>query len=148
VYQEGSFVIALLEGRGVSREVGLAALNKDTGEVNLVQVLILCAVSQPGLTYLQIADCQTYVKTLHQMHLHYPTTVLVPDTFLSAPDAAFAPSGKRSTATSLLVEYIGEEFPESQIEPVSRKYWNDGGGKHALSLFPSLVLSICVHYRN
>lgn len=42
VYQEGSFIIALLEGRGVSREVGLAALNKDTGEVNLVQVLTLC----------------------------------------------------------------------------------------------------------
>ncbi|TEB26336.1 hypothetical protein FA13DRAFT_1692416 [Coprinellus micaceus] len=121
VYQEGSFVIALLEGRGVSREVGLAALNKDTGEVNLVQ----------------IADCQTYVKTLHQMHLHYPTTVLVPDTFLSAPDAAFAPSGKRSTATSLLVEYIGEEFPESQIEPVSRKYWNDGGGLE-------FILQLCV----
>lgn len=80
--------------------------------------------------YAQIADCQTHVKTLHQMHLHYPTTVLVPDTSLSATDAAFAPSGKRSSTTSLLVDYIGEEFPESQIEAVARKYWNDGGGKN------------------
>lgn len=38
VFQEANFVIALLEGRGVSHEVGLAALNRDTGEVNLVQV--------------------------------------------------------------------------------------------------------------
>ncbi|KAJ3537325.1 hypothetical protein NMY22_g5634 [Coprinellus aureogranulatus] len=121
VLQEGNFVIALLEGRGVSREVGLAALNKDTGEVSLVQ----------------IADCQTYVKTLHQMHLHYPTTVLVPDTFFSASDAAFAPSGKRSSTTSLLVGYIEEEFPDSQIEPVARKYWNDSGGLE-------FVLQLCV----
>ncbi|KAJ3517535.1 hypothetical protein NMY22_g13946 [Coprinellus aureogranulatus] len=121
VLQEGNFVIALLEGRGVSREVGLAALNKDTGEVSLVQ----------------IADCQTYVKTLHQMHLHYPTTVLVPDTFFSASDAAFAPSGKRSSTTSLLVEYIEEEFPDSQIEPVARKYWNDSGGLE-------FILQLCV----
>ena len=62
------------------------------------------------------------------MHLHYPTTVLVPDTFLSATDAAFAPSGKRSAVTSLLVEYIEDEFPESQIETVGRKMWNDTGG--------------------
>lgn len=35
---EGSYVIALLEGRGVSREVGIAALDKETGTVMLVQV--------------------------------------------------------------------------------------------------------------
>lgn len=32
---EASYV---LEGRGVSREVGLAALDKDTGRVSLIQV--------------------------------------------------------------------------------------------------------------
>ena len=41
VIHEGSYVIALLEGRGVSREVGIAALDKDTGKVVLVQVIIL-----------------------------------------------------------------------------------------------------------
>lgn len=40
VIHEGSYVIALLEGRGVSREVGIAALDKDTGKVMLVQVII------------------------------------------------------------------------------------------------------------
>jgi hypothetical protein len=38
---EGTYVIALLEGRGVARELGMAALDKDTGKVILVQVLYL-----------------------------------------------------------------------------------------------------------
>ncbi|CAA7267689.1 unnamed protein product [Cyclocybe aegerita] len=121
VRHEGSYVIAVLEGRGVSREVGIAALDRDTGKVVLVQV----------------ADCQTYVKSLHQMHLHTPCLILIPDTFLSASDAALAPSGKRSASTSLLVEYIQEEFPGIQTEPVGRRYWNDAGGLE-------FVLQLCV----
>ncbi|KAF8170384.1 muts domain V-domain-containing protein [Pholiota molesta] len=121
VRYEASYVVAVLEGRGISREVGIAALDKDTGKVMLVQV----------------ADCQTYVKTLHQMHLHRPCLVLIPDTFLSATDAALAPSGKRAASTSLLVEYIREEFPGVQIEPVGRRYWNDSGGLE-------FVLQLCV----
>lgn len=39
VRYEGSYVVAVLEGRGVSREVGIAALDKDTGKVMLVQVI-------------------------------------------------------------------------------------------------------------
>jgi hypothetical protein len=39
--QEGRYIIAVLEGRGVSREVGMAALEKDTGVVNIVQVKLL-----------------------------------------------------------------------------------------------------------
>ncbi|KJA21853.1 hypothetical protein HYPSUDRAFT_87688 [Hypholoma sublateritium FD-334 SS-4] len=121
VRYEGSYVVAVLEGRGVSREVGIAALDKDTGKVMLVQV----------------ADCQTYVKSLHQMHIHQPCLVLIPDTFLSASDAALAPSGKRAPSTSLLVEYIREEFPGVQIEPVGRRYWNDAGGLE-------FILQLCV----
>jgi DNA mismatch repair protein MSH4 len=41
---EASFVIALLEGRGVAREVGIAALDRDTGRVMLVQVVFPVAV--------------------------------------------------------------------------------------------------------
>ena len=33
-----SYVVAILEGRGVSRDVGIAALDRDTGNVYLVQV--------------------------------------------------------------------------------------------------------------
>ncbi|KAK0440784.1 muts domain V-domain-containing protein [Armillaria borealis] len=113
---DASYVIALLEGRGISREVGMAALDKDTGRVMLVQV------SRPQ------QHCQTYVKTLHQMHLHSPCLILVPDTFLSASDASLLPSRKRAPATSLLVEFIREEFPSVPLEPIGRKYWNELSG--------------------
>lgn len=129
---EGSFVIALLEGRGAGREVGLAALDKDTGRVALVQV---CSTDVMRLrkisTILQLSDCQTYVKTLHQIHLHRPSLILVPDTFLSASDAAFATigsTGKGTTSSSLLVEFIQEEFPDTPLEPIPRKYWNETSG--------------------
>ncbi|KAJ7452111.1 DNA mismatch repair protein MutS [Mycena galericulata] len=105
VRHEGSYVIALVEGRGVAREVGIAALDRETGRVMLVQ----------------LADCQTYVKTLHQMHLHPPVLVLVPDTFLSTSDAS---------PQSMLVEYIYEEFPGVPVEPIGRKYWNETGGPY------------------
>jgi hypothetical protein len=36
---EGSYVIALFEGRGIAREVGMAALDRDTGRVIVVQVV-------------------------------------------------------------------------------------------------------------
>ena len=36
-----SFIIALLEGRGIAREVGIAALDRDTGRVMLIQVFVL-----------------------------------------------------------------------------------------------------------
>lgn len=35
---EGSYITALLESRGVAHEVGIAAMDKDTGRVMLVQV--------------------------------------------------------------------------------------------------------------
>jgi DNA mismatch repair protein MSH4 len=38
IRHEASYVVALLEGRGVSREIGMAALDKDTGICVLVQV--------------------------------------------------------------------------------------------------------------
>jgi len=39
---EASFIIALLEGRGIAREVGIAALDRDTGRVMLIQVVTHC----------------------------------------------------------------------------------------------------------
>lgn len=48
VRHEGSYVIAVLEGRGVSREVGIAALDRDTGHVMLVQVRLLFVAMIPS----------------------------------------------------------------------------------------------------
>ncbi|KAI6104751.1 muts domain V-domain-containing protein [Pisolithus croceorrhizus] len=109
---EASYVVAIFESRGIAHEVGLAAMDRDTGRVVLVQ----------------LADCPTYVKTLHQMHIHYPALVLVPETFVSAVDASLATSGKRPPTTSLLVRFIIEEFQSVPIESVPRRYWNDGAG--------------------
>jgi DNA mismatch repair protein MSH4 len=105
---ESNYVIAVLEGRGVAREVGLAALDRETGKVIVVQ----------------LADNQSYIKTLHQMHLHWPSLILVPDTFLSTTDLA----STRLTTTSLLVQRMQEEFPHIPIEPVARKFWNNTAG--------------------
>ncbi|KAJ7591554.1 muts domain V-domain-containing protein [Mycena floridula] len=98
VRNEGSYVIALVEGRGIGREVGMAAIDKDTGRVMLVQ----------------LADCQTYVKTLHQMHLHTPSLVIIPDTFLGGQSNRF----HAATPASLLVEFIQEEFPGVPLETI------------------------------
>ncbi len=38
---DSSYVLAVVEGRGIGREVGMAALDKDTGRVDLVQVTII-----------------------------------------------------------------------------------------------------------
>ncbi|EIW86225.1 hypothetical protein CONPUDRAFT_45677 [Coniophora puteana RWD-64-598 SS2] len=103
---EGNYVVALIESRGVAHEVGIAALDRDTGRVMLTQ----------------LADCSTYARTLHQMQVHTPCIILVPDTFFSGLDSS---SGKASSG-SLLVQYAMEEFPATPIEPVARKYWNDG----------------------
>ena len=148
--REGSsYVVAIVEGRGVSREVGIAAVDRDTGHVMLVQVrricsTILCRTESSILR--QIADCQTYVKSLHQLHLHNPFLVLVPETFLSSSDAALAPAGKRSPSTSLLVQYILEEFPGVQIEPVARRYWNDSAG-NSHTVFSNTLISNIVRPR-
>lgn len=36
---EGNFIVAVIESRGIGREVGVAALDRDTGVVDLIQVM-------------------------------------------------------------------------------------------------------------
>ncbi|KAI0727611.1 muts domain V-domain-containing protein [Fomitopsis betulina] len=108
---ESSYVVAVLEGRGVAREVGIVALEKDTGRVSLIQ----------------LADSPTYIKTLHQLHLHSPSLILVPDTFLSMSDISLATGGKNPSTTSVLVQCMLEEF-DIPVEPVMRRYWNETAG--------------------
>lgn len=38
VKYQSSYIIAIFEGRGVAREVGMAALDKETGKVMIVEV--------------------------------------------------------------------------------------------------------------
>ena len=62
------------------------------------------------------------------MHLHYPTVILIPDTFLSSKDSLGPSSGNTSSSTSLLVQCLYDEFPGVPVEPVLRKYWNEDAG--------------------
>ena len=56
------------------------------------------------------------------MHIHDPTLVLVPDTFLS-------PHLPSNAKVSLLIDSIESEFEGVPIEPVKRKYWNETIGE-------------------
>jgi len=76
----------------------------------------------------QLADCPTYVKTLHQMHVHWPSVVLVPETFVANAHGADA----ANTGSSLLTMFVTEEFPEARVEPVPRKWWSDAAGGYYL----------------
>ena len=62
---EASYVVALLEGRGVSREVGLAALNKETGSCILVQVCPRVLVAQE-LTQNMLLDKDCWLPDICQ----------------------------------------------------------------------------------
>jgi hypothetical protein len=66
------------------------------------------------------------------MHIHSPSLVLIPDTFLSASDAALALLvNDLFLSTSLLVEYTSKEFPGVQIDAVRADIGTsyDTGGK-------------------
>ncbi|KAG8742868.1 MutS protein msh4 [Ceratobasidium sp. 428] len=110
---QSSYVVAVLEGRGVAREIGMAALDKATGRCVLFQ----------------IPDCQTYVKTLHHLQLHNPSAILVPDTFMPM-------EASTKHKPSLLVDTMLEEFGDdgmTEFIPVARKYWNDQNGLEAIN---------------
>ncbi|KZV81113.1 hypothetical protein EXIGLDRAFT_844900 [Exidia glandulosa HHB12029] len=106
-------VLADVHTLGVSREVGICALDRETGRVLLFQ----------------IADCQTYVKTLHHLDLYTPQIILMPETSFS----------QQHGQDSLLLRLLGEEYPQTPVEPVMRKYWNDTAGEfYALSATSAL----------
>ncbi|KAJ3205231.1 MutS protein msh4 [Clydaea vesicula] len=96
---ESCFVMAIVEGRGVQSEVGFAAMDIRTSEC------ILC----------QFADSQSYVKTLHKLYLLNPVEIIFPNTTIEHNN-------------SKLVKLIEENFPEIDIIPFNRKYFNETQG--------------------
>ena len=81
-----------------------------------------------------MADCQTYVKTLHHLDLHYPSLILIPDSSLG--------SSLNKQPASLLLQYIQDEFPSIALESVLRKYWNETVGASVQPFTLSYPLSI------
>lgn len=93
-------ICAVSEARGVSPSVGLAFVNITTNEAILSQ----------------ICDSQFYVKTLHKIEIYDPGTILMVNT-------SFPPN-----PPSNLLSVIEEEFRETTIEPMDRKYWSETAG--------------------
>ncbi|KAG5461010.1 MAG: hypothetical protein BJ554DRAFT_6869 [Olpidium bornovanus] len=96
---DGGVVVAVVEGRGVTGWVGLAALNLTTSE---------CIVSQ-------FADTQTYVKTLHKLSIYAPAEIVVSSTIVDP-------------VKSKLYELLEEALPDGVVVPVARKYFSDNAG--------------------
>ncbi|CAG8463257.1 4619_t:CDS:10 [Acaulospora morrowiae] len=93
------FIAAVIEGRGVASEVGICFIDIRTSE---------CILSQ-------IADSQTYVKTLHKMNIYNPAEILLSVT-------AVEPS------KSKLCKILEDNMPFATIVPIGRKYFNDATG--------------------
>ncbi|RIB07458.1 muts domain V-domain-containing protein [Gigaspora rosea] len=94
-----SFIVSIIEGRGVASEVGMCFIDLKTSE---------CILSQ-------IADSQTYVKTLHKLNIYNPAEILLSAT-------AVEPS------KSKLCKILEDNMPTATIVPIGRKYFNDAAG--------------------
>ncbi|KAF9131365.1 MutS protein msh4 [Mortierella sp. 14UC] len=118
-----NFVAAVVEGRGAGAEVGMCFCNLKTSEV------ILC----------QIADSQTYVRTLQKLNLYEPAEILVPATAVDP-------------VNSKLVNIIKKTMPSSTITPIARRSFNDSTGLEYIKKYiikegsASLLLGIPTKY--
>ncbi|KAG0303178.1 MutS protein msh4, partial [Dissophora globulifera] len=120
---DNSLLAAVVEGRGIGAEVGMCFCDLKTSEV------ILC----------QIADSQTYVRTLQKLNLYEPSEILVPTTAVDP-------------VNSKLVKIIRESVPPSTITPIARRYFNDAAGLQYIKKYiiregsASLLLGIPTKY--
>ncbi|KAH7049847.1 DNA mismatch repair protein Msh4 [Linnemannia elongata] len=118
-----SFIAAVVEGRGTGAEVGMCFCDLKTSEV------ILC----------QIADSQTYVRTLQKLNLYEPVEILVPTTTVDS-------------VNSKLVKIIKETMPSTTITPIARRSFNDATGLEYIKKYivkegsASLLLGIPTKY--
>ncbi|CAG8654048.1 7729_t:CDS:10 [Funneliformis mosseae] len=112
-----SYMVAVIEGRGVASEIGMCFIDLRTSE---------CILSQ-------FADSQTYIKTLHKLNLYDPSEIVLSQT-------AFEPS------KSKLCKVLEDNIPMASFVPIGRKYFNDVIGlnyiKQAKDESTSLILGI------
>jgi DNA mismatch repair protein MSH4 len=93
-------VCAVAESRGISPTVGLAFVNLDTAEA------VLC----------QIADTQTYVRTVHKLKVYAPSEILIVATAASPKSKLFS-----------IIEESLEDIP-SKLTLLDRRYWAESTG--------------------
>lgn len=95
-YRDQQIICAVTEARGIAATVGLAFVNLSTAEA------VLC----------EIADNQTFVKTLHKLHVFDPSEVLVAST----------PQEQTSKFRQVLAANLSSASP---INGIARKYWDE-----------------------
>ncbi|TIC15547.1 hypothetical protein E3Q15_01402 [Wallemia mellicola] len=96
------WTISLLESRDVTHQVGLAAINNNTGRITLTQ----------------IADSVTFLKTLHHVSLYTPSTILVCSTSVGKNQV-------EQSSKSLLVSRLLEYHKPANVKSIQRKHFND-----------------------
>ncbi|GAA6014971.1 hypothetical protein JCM11491_002377 [Sporobolomyces phaffii] len=111
----GESIVALLQSRQ-GGEVAAVALNRDYGTVTLCQ----------------FGDSSTFVKTLTFLKANPPYAVIVPPSARPPESSAYLRTNASSGAT-LLVRCIADEFPQTSIIPVARKYWDENAGYEFLT---------------
>ena len=137
---DGARVIALLPARGAGRDVGLVALEVDTGHAHLTQVrpslpteprrsLRADTARSPSP---QFADSPTWVKTLHHCRKARPKAIILPQSALSTiriadPDTDDADQATAATSAevAMLVDGLKHDCPDVPLVAVLRKYWNE-----------------------
>ncbi|KAI5795133.1 muts domain V-domain-containing protein [Geopyxis carbonaria] len=92
-------ICGLTESRGVSATVGLCFVDITTG---------YCVLSE-------ICDSQTYVHTMHKIEVYNPTEILIPST-------------SHMPRKSTLAKILEEEFYDTRITALPRKYYNEQTG--------------------
>ena len=98
----------MVESRGVGREIGIAALDRNSGR---------CALTQ-------LQDVQSYWRTTHSLHQRRPSTVVVQQSALTAKAGIEQVSGEPTP----LVRSIQSAFETVPVVGIKRQYWSDAIG--------------------
>lgn len=146
-----SWVLAILPGRGTGRDVGVVALDKDSGQVVVTQVRDHSVLSNDrarlmDLVVAQFTDSTTWVKTLHLCRNKPPDVILLPQSALSTPRHALSAeseateaAGSSSPEAAMLVKGLQSEFRDVPLIAVARKYWNEQASPSSGRMRPRLT---------
>ncbi|KAK4047950.1 MutS protein msh4 [Microbotryomycetes sp. JL221] len=127
------WIIAVLESKGVGREVGLAALNIEYGQVILAQY----------------GDTSSYIKTVQLCNLHNPSQIIVPQSALvndssvlkphqsahvNFPSDTSADTHAQLQSVAGLVQTLREQIHPEVIHGSVRREWDEQTGKSSYDL--------------
>ncbi|KAG2230711.1 hypothetical protein INT48_003718 [Thamnidium elegans] len=102
-------IMTITEGRGVAIEIGLCVF-----DINSCEFIIS-----------QLADSQTFTRTLQKINLNNPQKIIVASSSMDNPHIG---SANEEVGTTLC-QWIRRQFPRVPIISLPRRYFNDEEGK-------------------